>query len=391
MELNFNLISIIMFYVTVALLLYRYRKHVQFQKIIVFIKSKFGIRAIEKIAKLKTFWKYWGYIGIPAGFVGMFAVFYLLSSVFYKMLTAPETAQKSVQLIFPGTTTASVGPVLFVPFWYFIISLAIVVFVHEGCHGILARVHDIKVKATGAGLFFFTLPFAFVEPDEKQLVKAKLHKQLSVYAAGPFANICLGFILLAITLFGLYPLSNTLSEQNGVYVVSVAQDMPAAKAGLAPGDIIVAANSIKVANSTAFTQIMDKVKPGEIINLQTENKTLSITTIPNKEGLNKAYIGVQFYTNFETRPAIKAKCGNLLPKLFIYGVTLVEWLVILNIGIGLINLLPLGPIDGGRMVKAVLEAKIKDVRKRKRIFWAISVISLAILLGSIIGPLLLSL
>ncbi|MEK6849361.1 MAG: site-2 protease family protein, partial [Nanoarchaeota archaeon] len=36
-------------------------------------------------------------------------------------------------------------------------------------------------------------------------------------------------------------------------------------------------------------------------------------------------------------------------------VTLTIWIFLLSLGIGLFNLVPLGPIDGGRMFKLVME------------------------------------
>tara|TARA_Y100000034_G_scaffold63195_1_gene76452 strand:- start:161 stop:1288 length:1128 start_codon:yes stop_codon:yes gene_type:complete len=80
-------------------------------------------------------------------------------------------------------------------FTYFLVALAIVAVSHEFAHGIFARLHKIKVKTTGLAFFgpFFG---AFVEPDEKQMQKAKKFPQLSVLAAGVFANIVMALIFI---------------------------------------------------------------------------------------------------------------------------------------------------------------------------------------------------
>jgi membrane-associated protease RseP (regulator of RpoE activity) len=52
----------------------------------------------------------------------------------------------------------------------------------------------------------------------------------------------------------------------------------------------------------------------------------------------------------------------------------------LNIGIGLFNLLPLGPIDGGRMLKASLDKFIKDEKKAEMIWKRVSLFFLAVVI-----------
>ena len=87
-----------------------------------------------------------------------------------------------------------------------VLALAIVLIVHEGMHGILARKH--KLPLTSAGLVFFGfLPFgAFVDVDDKKLFKAEKVKQNSVLVAGVTANFATAlvfFILLLALMFSI--------------------------------------------------------------------------------------------------------------------------------------------------------------------------------------------
>jgi len=59
------------------------------------------------------------------------------------------------------------------------------------------------------------------------------------------------------------------------------------------------------------------------------------------------------------------------------------WLFLLNLGVGLFNLVPLGPIDGGRMFQVALE-RIMHTHKAKRVWHTVSFIVLAIIVSNIV-------
>ena len=54
-----------------------------------------------------------------------------------------------------------------------------------------------------------------------------------------------------------------------------------------------------------------------------------------------------------------------MPNAFIWFVGLLVWIYLLNLGIGLFNLLPLGPLDGGRMYLIALQRFMK----KERAYW----------------------
>ena len=97
-------------------------------------------------------------------------------------------------------------------FTYWIVILAIIAVSHEFAHGIFARLNGIKVKSTGFG---FLGPFlaAFVEPDEKQIQKAKKFPQLAILAAGTFANVVMT-VLFGLILWLFFVTSFTAAGVN---------------------------------------------------------------------------------------------------------------------------------------------------------------------------------
>lgn len=81
-----------------------------------------------------------------------------------------------------------------------VFALAIVLVVHEGMHGIVARVHKLPLKSAGL-VFFGFLPFgAFVDIDEKRLFAEKKEKQNAVLVAGTAANFATSIFFLALLL-----------------------------------------------------------------------------------------------------------------------------------------------------------------------------------------------
>ncbi|MFH8080547.1 MAG: M50 family metallopeptidase, partial [Candidatus Aenigmatarchaeota archaeon] len=87
-----------------------------------------------------------------------------------------------------------------------------------------------------------------------------------------------------------------------------------------------------------------------------------------------------------------SKYGHVSPStlsLFQWIEGLFYWIFILNVGVGVFNLFPLKPLDGGLMFEAVCEHFFK--KKSKRITTIVSVTLLILILFNIFGPSLLKL
>lgn len=383
MAVDGNLISIIIFYALAALFFFINRKNIEVQyKILFLYRTKGVIKWIRSLAKkYRKFWKWFGYAGIPAGFISMAFILGFLAWKAVEILIVPAAAP-SVGIVLPGVKIP--GAPFFVPFWYGILALFIVLIVHEGCHGLVAEAWGIKLKSAGVGLAAF-LPLAFVEPDEKQLNRKPLIQQLSIFAAGPFANFCTAGLAIFLFLFLLVPAVNLTLENRGIYVEDVASGLPADIAGLQKGDIIISANGQLMNTTNDFVNLMGEIKPGQTILLQTSSRLVQVTTIQNPQNASKPYIGFQFSQNIGLKPEIESKYGKLPWGLF-YLLKLFYWIFVLNIGIGLMNLLPLGPIDGGRMLKASLDKKLKNKTKAQQIWVWFTLISLFLILFNLVGP-----
>jgi membrane-associated protease RseP (regulator of RpoE activity) len=375
---------VLLFYIIVAIVIYIYRKKFQVENgFILLYRTDFGIKFINKFAeKHKQFLKIVGYTAIGIGFIGMIAICGLLIKGLYELIFVPAAAP-TLSLVIPGVQIP--GSPIFVPFWYGVIALFIVVVVHEFGHGIIARSHGLKIKNTGFG-FFGPLPLAFVEPDEKQVVKKDSVVQQSIFAAGPFFNVLLFCFVLVLTLFVLNPVITSMVNPQGVAFGTIQEGFPAEQYGLEKDVIYTNINGLQINDSTQLTSALSCVKPGDSVTISNENKSVTLVTVANPKDATKGYVGISgISTNYVLKNQVWWYKG-IYYILYMFT-TLLEWVATLSLGIGLANLLPLGPVDGGRMLhKASIDINGKD--KGIKIWATISIITVITMIILIFIPII---
>ncbi len=384
--ISINTLSILLFIVIVFYTVYKNRKKIEFQKIgkipiIAIAKTKWGIKFIGKVSKHKKFFKVLGYIGMVIGFIGIVAMFVLMAISFVKIFTMPE-APSAVSPIIPGVRIP--GSQIFVPFWYGIISLFIVVVVHEFGHGIIAKAHGLKIKNTGL-ILFLILPGAFVEPDEKKLAKAKQKIQHSVYAAGPWFNVLLSIVAVLILILIVSPAYNSLANNQGITFTDVDNNSPAMQVNL-PVNLTynkIDNESLTSINDLAFV-LMEKDPGDQIIFYAGNNESYPLILAQHPEDNSSPYIGIANIRNVRGEQSFGKEILFKITDIF---ANLLFWIYVLSLGIGAANLLPVGPLDGGRMVSTFLKSKFKE-KKAKFISAKITLITVIFLLTALIVPII---
>jgi len=328
--------------------------------------------------------KYIGYLAIFIGFFGMLVIAYALIQNFYNLLTKPQ-AVSGVGLVLPFEVKGA----FYVPFFYWIISIFIIAIIHEFSHGIIARKYGMKIKSSGMaflGILLPIVPAAFVEPDEKELKKRPAREQLSVFAAGPFSNIALALIIVGIIALISTPLSNSMIEPNGIIITGVSDgnDYPAAKAGLKENEIITKMDNIETPYLTNFSNILKTKNPGDTIILETNSSAYNITLAESPTNSSKAYLGVFVQQSTKIKESFTEKYGKFAPNMIVWLMGLFYWLYVLNLGIGLFNLAPMGPLDGGRMLLVTLQQYMEE-KKAIRYWKNIGFFFLALVLINILA------
>jgi len=380
MSIGLENILAIAFIVFLSLFLLFKKKNLKIHKLIFPIlyaamyRTKLGLKAMDSVAsKGRKFLKIVGVIGIYIGFLGMaFLAFMLIQNVI-NLFLVPGTVQGAAPVL-----PFNIKGVFYVPFFYWIISIFIIALIHEFSHGVIARVYNLKIKSSGFAflcLLIPVLPAAFVEPDEKELQKRPAKQQLSIFAAGPFSNILLGFIVLGLLILIVTPLAPSLYTFDGVEIVDFIkpdnQTYPAEAAGIAKGEIIQGVNGQGIQFLNNLTKAMENASAGDIILLKTDKGEYSFTLKPNPQNETQGYMGIYLRQKVGINESFEGKYSKPFTGFILWIIGgpgkpgLLYWLYFLSLGIGLFNLVPIGPIDGGRMFHLALRRFFKKERAFK--------------------------
>ena len=388
--MDVQLIGFLIFIILLTAFLLANRKKLEVQKIFfpalyfLLYRTKIGIKQMDWLgSKHPRLLDVLAKLSILTGFIGMAVMCIMLVDNFIKMVFVPAAAP-GVALVLP----VKIKGTFYVPFFYWIISVFVLAIVHEFSHGVFARRYRIKIKSSGfafLGIFLPVLPAAFVEPDEKQLARKKPSEQLAVLSAGAFSNIVLAFIILGLMITIVPKISDGMMHLEGVSVAgfnNATAASPSQLAGVQIGEVIQSIDAVPISSSENFTLEMAAKKPGQVVNLITNASEYNITLASKKTNQSAPYIGLAVTQNYKIRPEVEQRFGKALPSAVVWIVGLFNWLFILNLGIGLFNLVPIGPVDGGRMLKIALHKLFKK-DKADSYFKAVSFLFLALVIVNI--------
>ena len=412
--ISYDVAFLVAFTLFVVAFLYSRRHNLKREGLLYLYRTKVGIKFIEwtnkKYGKILSKLQY---LIIASGYLLMFFGLWFIIKATYLYIASPYLAKAlKIPIITPLVPYfPEIFKINFLPpfyFTYWIIIIAIIAVPHEFSHGIFARLNKIRILSTGFG---FLGPFlaAFVEQDDKQMQKAKKFSQLSILAAGTFANLLMtvlfGLIFLlfflgifspAGVIFSTYSMealnvseitsinqnyldnstfveieannktyfagSQMLNESlsNEEQYIIVFDDSPAFKAGLSGAITEISGNKIRSYQDINST--LNSLNPGENITIKTiaTDKTIKDYKITLAERDGKAFLGIGFqyqkrtgmfsflYSLFEKikDPFVYYQSG--LGDLGIFIFDLLWWIVLISLSVALVNMLPLGIFDGGR-------------------------------------------
>ena len=305
---------------------------------------------IDKVAKkAPRFWKWYMNVGIVICFIAMALMLVLLIQSLGTVLKTP-----SVSILIPGVEVP--GSPIFIPFISGFIALILLIIVHEFSHGILARVEGIDIKSMGL-LLFVILPGAFVEPDEEEVEKASRLSKLRIYGAGARANIVLALIALIIFAAIANFAVPAVYDQSGVEITSVVNNGPA-YGNLKEGMVVTSINDHKVTNATSYSSAVYSLKPNTTAHITTDKGTYTFRLGENPNNKTLGYMGIRSQEHLVLKENIRNTYGNILPWGLLSLEDLFKWIYLINLSVGLFNLLPMKPLDGGLMLEELLSYKL---------------------------------
>jgi len=423
---------------------------------ILLIRTEKGLNFLKRLALKKKFWKIYATTGIPLIYAGMIFMFLLIILMDYILLTTPPppseiTSPRNVLLI-PGINR-------FIPLVWGVVGLLVTLVVHEFSHAVLALSEKIKVKSLGVILALIPIG-GFAEPDEKQLLQeAKTLSRMRVFAAGITSNFvvaAISFLIFFHLLSYITPAIAILSDSNGliqpgtkiveingyavktpedlekallksekvvmkledgrtielngitgIEIIDVSKGLPAEKAGLKKGMIILKVNGERVVTLHSFMNILKGKKANETVTLTVWDKgEIREVSLKLTEKNGRAIMGVLVQENISgvvfsyylankilstlrsiptmlTNPAgwifVMAlpitsfnSFSGIYVKMFnakfgdatFYILNLFYWVGWINFYVGLFNCLPAIPLDGGRIfqdtVRVIFGKRISD-------------------------------
>ena len=313
------------------------------------------------------------------GFGGMIFGLYIFADNFIKFFTQPAQAGGVVPII-PGVTITGL------PLIYMLIGLAVTLITHEFAHGLASSREDIPIKSSGL-LFFYVIFGGFVEPDEETFEqKAGPKSRMRMLAAGSFANLITGLIVL-ILIANFNPIASiAYNPPDGAYIYETQAGSPGA-AALQIGDVIVGLNDTEIDTWIDLGVFMANTTSGSLLTLHLKDgSSPTIILAENPSNASLGYIGVFGADNWEPKPGWDV---IFTPMTAFHAQQILSWLWIILVSIGLLNLLPIPAFDGDKLLSNALSLVTEDENKIKYVMWPARILSITILLGSIILSLVL--
>jgi len=376
--MNWDLISVLIFYLLLLVVYYKFKNKFENQGLLVLYKTKLGLNLMDKISKkFPRIVTFLSYTGIIVGFSGMAFILYFLIKETIKLILVPGTPS-ALAPVLPGISIPGV-PTL--SFWHWIITIFIAAGIHEFAHGVVARNINVPIKSSGFA-FLGPLLAAFVEPDEKIMEKKPILKQLAVFAAGPFSNILLGIFVLLAMMFIFTPFLGMIYDSNGISVSGFIEDSAMNQSGIELPFTIISLNDNQILTIKDFVNETSYLNPGDEIVVGTDKGDYNIVLGNNPENESLPYFGI---IGLQENLILKDNLSFLNPieGIFEWFQLLFMWLFLISVGVGLFNLLPLGPVDGGRMIYS-LGLIFFSEKVAKRILLFASLVCLALIIINMI-------
>ncbi len=337
---------ILIFYIILASLVFINKKKFDVEaKFFYIYRTKFGLKVIDSLARFKKTIHFLGKSFAIIAFFGVFYIIYYLGTRVYEVIINPSTP--GIAPVLPGLPIAGTGMAF--PFIIGWISLFAIIVIHEFSHGVVAKAYNIPIKSSGIA-FFGPILGAFVEPDEKKLVKEKAWVQNAVFAAGPMSNLITAAIFILILGYLLVPAADAITISDGI-IVSPINGTGANEVGMPELVEIEQLNGEKIDSLMGFYDFSISLKPNQNVDILTlDGETYSLTTGVNPDNESRGYMGL-LYKKAILRPKTPGFFGKVAFASVNWLSELFFWLYLISFNLGLINLFPIFITDGARMLQ----------------------------------------
>ena len=399
--------------------------------VFILIHTPFGMNFFNRLANTKAARIYARFSIYLMPLITALGIFLIVTSLM--VVSSNAGARAGQRDLGPQSNLLIPGLNPYLPWTYGWIALVITIIIHEAGHGIVARVHKIKVDSTGL-LLILGLPIgAFVNIAQEELARSTLKQKSAILTAGPLSNM----ILVAVSLIGLYFIVSTLTPiptntppQQGVLVIGVGDHTLAQSVGLSKGSIIETVAGQKIHNIEDLGKFL-RSNLGNRVGImwkdQSGHQQIQFVTLPKHVDANHGILGISItgvasdpaqvlrsYKNaFDPRsnplnhivlllpPTIGAGVqsvpysnlmapkyqSSVLGSAFAPIADMLYWLMFINFNVAIFNALPIGPFDGGQLFKYVIENRSASKRdKFKNVSRLVSLVMVAMVAITVLSP-----
>jgi len=392
--------------------------------VLILIHTPFGLEFFDKVAKWRIARWYARFNTYLMPAITALAIFLIVGALMGVLANAQ--AREGMRGIGPAANLLIPGVNPFLPITYGLAALVITIIIHEAGHGIVARVHNIRVDSTGIVLFLGIPVGAFVNIERDELNRATLKQKSAVLTAGPLNNM----ILAGACLLAMYFVVSTLSPlppdpsapQFGVTVVSVNGGSLAEGMGIEAESVIqyIAGQQI-----TSLEDLSENLRRnlGNTVEITWVNKAgntiVRQVTLPPAVEPGRGTLGISVtvlspdpqevldtYKNQFSQYPLAILIPPTLQQGFVpfsdfmapkytssvFGdsfaavANMLFWLWFINFNVGIFNALPLGPLDGGQLYGALIENKARSKAIAKNANMLLTFVMLAIVLAVLVLP-----
>jgi len=370
---DLEIISTLLFFAIVGILVYRDRKHIQYDHGIIIKKWTRGKEAIDNFVNKHSKLIMWiGNFAVVAGVIASVAGFALL-------LKMTLSFEQMFGIILPSISAVKYPePVVSVPFWYWLIGVFVIMTSHEFMHAVFSRLERVSIKSFGI-ILFFVLPIgAFVDPSQKQIEKLKTLSKLRIYAAGSFGNLLIAGLVFLISIITVNMFVATITEA-GVSFKQTIAGTPAENVSMS--GVIYQINSTAVKSIKDFEAFMNNTAIANTIIVKTSSGSYTVKTIPRPDDATRPFIGIQNMTQ-----VYNYRFGGYVPDYMFDGVAmwlrLLFWIFVISFGVGVANLLPMKPFDGGYIFEEFFK-RLFGKKHSKTAIKIMTIITIGLLLTNI--------
>ena len=363
---------------------------------LILIHTPFGLKFFDKVARTRVAKYYAKFTTYLMPIITALAFFLIIGGII--ALFANPVAREGSRAIGPQSNLLIPGLNPYLPIADGWIALIIAMVVHEAGHGIVARVHDVKVESTGIVLLFILPIGAFVNIEKEELDKISLKHKSSILTAGITTNI----IFAGISLFFIFLITSSLNVVQpatpstfGVEITDVTQQSLAQNLGLTKGSIIQQIQNKEIKTPTQLNGNLS-ANLGNTISITWLNdkgqKITKQTTLPKERTLGKGILGVAiievadpqkvlntYNTLFVSNPLVllapptiaqgivpfsslmqEKYSSSVLGSYFAPPANLLFWIWFINFNVAIFNALPIGPFDGGQLYDSIIDKRTEN-------------------------------